>query len=156
MYSRLRCSARRSRRARDAGGVLPLVLVMLSLAALLANAGLERVTDRSLLARAATERNRLHEITAKALAAGIRDAENRGCPDDKNYPWSQDMDVDAGEDGYDADYTIEQLAHRAGGACRLLVTATARAAGGDKMFGQALLSLPQATRDAVRIYMPSP
>ena len=153
MYSRLRCNARRARRARDAGGVLPLVLVMLSLAALLANAGLERATDRSLLARAATERNRLHEITATALAAGISDAENRGCPDDKNYPWPQDIDVDAGEDGYDAGYTVEQLAHT-GGACRLLVTATARAAGGDELFGQALLSPSQtpATLDAVRIY----
>ena len=173
MHSRLRCSARR---ARAAGGVLPLVLMMLSLAALLTSAGLERATDRSLLARAATERNRLHEAAATALAAGIRDAKTRVCPDDfaadkdgryaearatrwgkKHYPWEKDVDVDPGEDGGAAGFIIEQLAHHAGGArCRLLVTAAARAAAGDELRGQALFSLPQETRDAVRIFAPLP
>lgn len=166
MRSRSRCSA-------DAGGVLPLVLVMLSLAALMTSAGLERSTDRSLLASAATERDRLRETAAAALAAGVRDAGSRDCTNDfsadgngryteararrwgKDYPWAEAADVDVGEERATAGFIIERLAHDEGrGRCRLLVTAGVRTAGGDRLFGQALLSPSRAAPDAVRVFVP--
>ena len=173
MCSRSRCSDG-ARRARAAGSVLPLVLVMLSLAALMTSAGLERSMDRSLLASGATARGSLHETAAAALAAGIRDARTRACAADfqadkdgrytdaraarwgTGYPWAAAADAHLNEDGVTAGFIIERLAYRADGArCRLLVTAGVRAADGDELFGQALLSLPQASPDAVRIFAPS-
>ena len=158
------------RRARVAGSVLPLVLVMLSLAALMTSAGLERSLDRSLLASGAGARVRLHETATAALAAGVRDAETRSCATDfqaakdgryaearvkrwgKNYPWATAADAGLGEDGVTAGFIIERLAYRAGGArCRLLVTAGVRTGDGE-LFGQALLSSPPAAPDAVRIF----
>ena len=172
MHLRSRCNGS-ARRARAAGSVLPLVLVMLSLAALMTSAGLERSMDRSLLASGATARGSLHETAAAALAAGIRDAEALSCAADfpaaKNgryaeagarwgtdYPWAAAADAHLGEDGVTAGFIIERLAYRADGArCRLLVTAGVRAGDGDELFGQALLSPPQASPDAVRIFAPS-
>ena len=173
MCSRSRCSDG-ARRVRAAGSVLPLVLVMLSLAALMTSAGLERSMDRSLLASGAGERDRLHEIVAAALAAGVRDAGTRTCAADfqadkdgryaearvvrwgKGYPWAAAADAHLGEDGVAAGFIIERLAYRADGArCRLLVTAGVRAAAGDLLFGQALLTPLQASPDAVRIFVPS-
>ena len=172
MYSRSCCSGG-AHRGCAAGSVLPLVLVMLSLAALMMSAGLERSMDRSLLASGATARGSLHETAAAALAAGIRDARTRTCAADfqadkdgryaeagarsgNNYPWADATDAHLGEDGVAAGFIIERLAYRAGGArCRLLVTAGVRAGDGDELFGQALLSPPKASPDAVRIFAPS-
>ncbi len=171
MRSRSRCSA--GARHACAGSVLPLVLVMLSLAALMTSAGLERSADRSLLASAATERDRLRETAWAALAAGVRDAKTRTCAADfqadkdgryaearvarwgKDYPWAAATDAHLGEDGVIAGFIIERLAHDDDdGRCRLLVTAGVRAAGGDRLFGQALLSPSRAAPDAVRIFVP--
>ena len=170
MYSRSCCSGG-AHRGCAAGSVLPLVLVMLSLAALMTSAGLERSMDRSLLAGGATARGSLHETAAAALAAGIRDAEARSCAADfpgakggrytdarvarwgEGYPWTAATDAHLDGDGVAAGFIIERLAYRADGArCRLLVTAGVRAADGDELFGQALLSPPKASPDAVRIF----
>lgn len=173
-----RCKTRAQR-----GGILPVVLVLLSLTALMAVAGLERSADQRLLAGGADERGRLHEKAMTALAAGVADARGRHADDFSagkdglfadarngrlhDYSWGED----------DAGFIIERLACmpalHAGGKtvaqCRLLVSARAQTEGGDVLFAQALVSaplaaaaatgaavvsMPPATLDAVRVITP--
>lgn len=165
------------------GGILPVVLVLLSLTALAAVAGLERSTDQRLLAGGADERGQLHEQAMAALAAGVAAARARHADD---FSAGKDGLFAEGRDGRwrdyswedsDAGFIIERLARgpalRAGGKtvaqCRLLVTARAETGGGDVLFAQALLSapltaaaatgaavvsMPPATLDALRVLTP--
>jgi len=173
------CKTRRA----QCGGILPVVLVLLSLTALVAVAGLERSADQRLLAGGADERGQLHEAAMSALAAGVADARARHADD---FSAGKDGLFTGARDGRRRDYSwkddgdgfiIEQLARgpalHAGGKtvaqCRLLVTARAQTAGGQALFAQALVSAPLAaaaatgavvvsmppvTLDAVRVITP--
>lgn len=174
------CRKRQAQR----GGILPVVLVLLSLTALVAVAGLERSADQRLLAGGADERGQLHEKAMTTLAAGVADARARHLDDFsagkyglfngalggrlRDHSWKKDS----------AGFIIERLACgsalRAGGKtvaqCRLLVSARAQAGeNGNVLFAQALVSaplaaaavtgaavvsMPPATLDAVRVITP--
>ena len=180
----MRLQSRGRPRRAQGGGILPIVLVLLSLTALMAAAGLDRSAGQRLLASGADQRGRLHEAAMTVLSAAIAHARTGVRAGDfsgtkpglfgggrnerwRGHPWQENS----------AGFIIERLAQgpplRVGGKtvaqCRLLVTARAQTAGGHVLFAQALVStplpvaaatgaavvsMPPSTLEAVRVITP--